>query len=50
MGRAFGARELKDVIRRAAATLLSLALTFANIPHARALESILGTIQVKGPA
>jgi hypothetical protein len=50
MGRVFRARDLKDLGRRTAASLLSASLVLANVPQAGALDSILGTIQVKGPA
>ena len=50
MSRVCRARDLKDIGRRLAASLLSVTLILANIPQARALDSILGTIQEKGPA
>ncbi len=50
MRRKAGFFNLSDRSRRIGASVLSIALTLANVPPVSAVEPVLGTIQVSGPA
>ncbi len=45
-----GVFQLAPRAKRLSATVLAIALTFANVPPVAAIEPVVGTVQVSGPA